>query len=144
MTPRRAKRCSSAPARPRHKLGDIGKSDAGPPLTGIGSHPRAELLAHVVDPNREVDPSFWQWNITTRNNQTLVGVIARENDASVTLRGPAGDVEIKKDDITNERTPRRSSHARGVRSPRRGAAARPPHFPRRESKTTPEPQAERG
>ena len=50
-----------------HKLGDIGKSDAGPPLNGIGAHPRAELLAHVVDPNREVDPSFWQWNITTRN-----------------------------------------------------------------------------
>ena len=41
-----------------HKLGDIGKSDAGPPLTGIGSHPRAELLAHVVDPNREVGSQF--------------------------------------------------------------------------------------
>jgi putative heme-binding domain-containing protein len=95
--------CSSC-----HKLGDMGKSDAGPPLTGIGTHPRAELLAHVVDPNREVDPSFWQWNITTRNSQTLVGVIARENDASITLRGPSGDVEIRKDDITNRENTRRS------------------------------------
>ena len=95
--------CSSC-----HKLGDIGKSDAGPPLTGIGTHPRAELLAHIVDPNREVDPSFWQWNITTRNNQTLVGVIARENDASITLRGPSGDVEIRKDDIANRENTRRS------------------------------------
>jgi uncharacterized protein len=91
-----------------HKLGDVGTSDAGPPLTGIGAHPRAELLARIVDPNREVDPSFWQWNITTRNNQTLVGVIARENAASITLRGPAGDVEIKKDDITNRENTRRS------------------------------------
>jgi putative heme-binding domain-containing protein len=99
-----------------HKLGDIGKSDAGPPLTGIGSHPRAELLAHVVDPNREVDPSFWQWNITTRNNQTLVGVIARENDASITLRGPAGDAEIKKDDITNRENTRRSLMPEGFES----------------------------
>ena len=99
-----------------HKLGDIGKSDAGPPLTGIGSHPRAELLAHVVDPNREVDPSFWQWNITTRNNQTLVGVVARENDATITLRGPAGDVEIKKDDITNRENTRRSLMPEGFES----------------------------
>ena len=103
--------CSSC-----HKLGDIGKSDAGPPLTGIGSHPRAELLAHVVDPNREVDPSFWQWNITTRNNETLVGVVARENDATITLRGPAGDVEIKKDDITNRENTRRSLMPEGFES----------------------------
>ena len=99
-----------------HKLGDIGKSDAGPPLTGMGSHPRAELLAHVVDPNREVDPSFWQWNITTRNDQTLVGVVARENDATMTLRGPAGDVEIKKDDITNRENTRRSLMPEGFES----------------------------
>ena len=86
----------------------IGKSDAGPPLNGIGAHARAELLAHIVDPNREVDPSFWQWNVTTRKDETLVGVIARENAASLTLRSPAGDVEIKKDDITNRENTRRS------------------------------------
>ncbi|MEO7273369.1 MAG: ThuA domain-containing protein, partial [Vicinamibacterales bacterium] len=95
--------CSSC-----HKLGDIGKSDAGPPLNGIGAHPRAELLAHIVDPNRQVDPSFWQWNITTRQKETLVGVIARENDASLTLRGPAGEVEVKKADIATRENTRRS------------------------------------
>ncbi len=83
-------------------------SDVGPPLTGIGTHPRAELLGQIVDPNREVDPSFWQWNITTRKKETLVGVIARENDASLTLRGPAGDVEIRKEDIANRENTRRS------------------------------------
>jgi putative membrane-bound dehydrogenase-like protein len=94
--------CSSC-----HKLGDVGK-DVGPPLAGIGSHPRAELLGHIVDPNREVDPSFWQWNVTTRKNETLVGVIARENDASLTLRGAAGEVEIRKEEITNRENTRRS------------------------------------
>ena len=35
-------------------------------------------------------------------------MIARENAASLTLRGPAGDVEIKKDDIANRENTRRS------------------------------------
>ena len=95
--------CSSC-----HKLGDLGKSEVGPPLNGIGAHGRAELLGHIVDPNREVDPSFWQWNVTTKKGETLIGVIASENASSLTLRGPAGDVEIKKEDITNRENTRRS------------------------------------
>ena len=119
-----------------HKLGDIGKSDAGPPLTGIGTHPRAELLAHIVDPNREVDPSFWQWNITTRNNQTLVGVIARENDASITLRGPGrrrGDQEGRHHQ-PREYAP--FADAGRVRVARGGSAARHPHVSSAASQST--------
>ena len=101
--------CSSC-----HKLGDIGKNEAGPPLNGMGAHGRAELLAHIVDPNREVDPSFWQWNVTTRKGETLVGVIASENAAGLTLRGPAGDVEIKKEDIATRENTRRSLMPEGL------------------------------
>jgi putative membrane-bound dehydrogenase-like protein len=104
-----------------HRLGDLGTTDAGPPLNGIGTHAPAELLGHIVDPNREVDPSFWQWNITTRRNETLVGVIASENAASITLRGPAGDVEIKKDEITNRENTHRSLMPEGFET--LGAAA---------------------
>ena len=101
--------CSSC-----HKLGDLGKSDVGPPLNGMGAHGRAELLGHIVDPNREVDPSFWQWNVTTKKGETLVGVIASENAASLTLRSPAGDVEIKKDDIATRENTRRSLMPEGL------------------------------
>lgn len=85
-----------------HKLGDIGK-DVAPPLTGMGAHGPAELVIHILDPNREVDPSFYSWNITKNNGEALAGVIASENSASVTLRNQAGDFEIKKSDI-KERT----------------------------------------
>ena len=81
-----------------HKLGDIGK-DVAPPLTGMGAHGPAELVIHILDPNREVDPSFYSWNITKNNGETLAGVIASENSASVTLRNQAGDFEVKKSDI---------------------------------------------
>ena len=118
--------CSSC-----HKLGDIGKSEAGPPLNGMGAHGRAELLAHIVDPNREVDPSFWQWNVTTRKGETLAGVIASENAASLTLRNAAGDVEIKKDDIATRENTRRSLMPEGLEALGRRGAARHPHLPGR-------------
>ena len=122
--------CSSC-----HKLGDLGKSEAGPPLNGMGTHGRAELLAHIVDPNREVDPSFWQWNVTTRKGETLVGVIASENAASLTLRSAGrrrGDQEGRHRDA-GEHAP--LAHARGARGARRRGAARHPHVPAGEATT---------
>ena len=101
--------CSSC-----HKLGDIGKSEAGPPLNGMGVHGKAELLGHIIDPNREVDPSYWQWNVTTKKGETLTGVISSENAASLTLRNTAGDVEIKKEDIATRENTRRSLMPEGL------------------------------
>jgi len=97
-----------------HRLGDLGTSDVGPPLNGMGAHGRAELLAHIVDPNREVDPSFWQWNVTTKKGETFVGVIASENAAGITLRSPAGDVEIRKEDIATRENTRLSLMPEGL------------------------------
>ncbi len=89
-----------------HQINGEGKL-VGPPLNGMGAHGPAELLVSVIDPNREVDPSFYAWNITKKNGELLVGVIAQENTASITLRNQVGEFEIKKDDIkTRENTHR--------------------------------------
>ena len=90
-----------------HRIGDLGKL-VGPPLDGMGAHAPSELIIHILDPNREVDPSFWAWNITKKNGETLAGVIASENASGITLRNQVGDFEIKKDDI-KERTNTRMS-----------------------------------
>ena len=97
-----------------HKLGDVGLRDVGPQLTGMGAHGPAELLVHIVDPNREVDPSFWAWNITTKKGETLAGVIVTENQASLTLRNQVGDFEIKKGDIATRENTRRSLMPEGL------------------------------
>lgn len=104
-----------------HRLGDVGKADVGPPLTGMGAHARAELLGQIIDPNREVDPSFWQWNITTKKGETLSGVIASENAAGLTLRSQSGDVEIRKEDVATRENTRRSLMPEGLEA--LGAAA---------------------
>ncbi len=97
-----------------HKLGDVGLRDVGPQLTGMGAHGPAELLIHIIDPNREVDPTFWAWNITTKKGETLAGVITTENQASLTLRHQGGDVEIKKADIATRENTRRSLMPEGL------------------------------
>ena len=101
--------CSSC-----HKFGDVGKAEVGPPLNGIGSHGRASLLTQIVDPNREVDPSYWQWNITTKKGETLAGAIASENATSLTLRGANGDTEIKKEEIATRENTRLSVMPEGL------------------------------
>ena len=90
-----------------HKLGTLGK-EVGPILDGMGAHAPADLLIAVIDPNREVDPSFHAWNIVKKNGEVLAGVIAQENTASVQLRNQAGAFEIPKDQIATRENTHRS------------------------------------
>jgi len=91
-----------------HRYNDVGLVDIGPPLSGMGAHGPSSLLAHILDPNREVDPSFWQWNITTKKGETLVGVIVSESATGLTLRSIGGDHEIKTDEVATRENTRRS------------------------------------
>jgi putative membrane-bound dehydrogenase-like protein len=96
-----------------HKLGDIGAA-VGPPLDGMGAHGPAELLVHIVDPNREVDPSFWAFNITTNKNEILQGVITSENASTVMLATQTGPREIAKTDIAKRENTQRSLMPEGL------------------------------
>lgn len=91
-----------------HKLGDVGLRDVGPPLAGIGAHSPADLLAAIIDPNRQVEPNYWQWNITSKKGDILAGVILSENNATLTVRNQGGDTEIKLADIATRENTRRS------------------------------------
>ena len=81
-----------------HNLNGNG-ADVGPGLTGMGSHGPAELLTAIIDPNREVDPSFVAWNIETKDGKFHSGVIARENPTSLIMKSLAGQEEIRVSDI---------------------------------------------
>ena len=81
-----------------HQFGDFGV-EIGPSLTGMGSHGPSELLTAIVDPNREVEPSYLAWNIETKDGQFYAGIIVRENPTSITLKSLAGQQEVKVADI---------------------------------------------
>ncbi len=91
-----------------HKLGDVGLRDVGPPLAGIGSHDPADLLTHIIDPNRQVEPNYWQWNVTLKNGDVASGVIVGETATTLTLRNQGGDTELRAADIAKRENTRRS------------------------------------
>jgi hypothetical protein len=91
-----------------HRLGDEGM-DVGPNLTGIGLHPPGDLLLHILDPNRMVDDERRAWALTLRDGSQVIGLIASENTAGITLRLPGGvDRLIPAADIA-KREPRAQS-----------------------------------
>ncbi|MBI3851782.1 MAG: ThuA domain-containing protein [Verrucomicrobia bacterium] len=85
-----------------HKFNGEGK-DVAPDLTGMGAHGAAELLVHVLDPNRVVEPTFISYSVETKDGESFDGIIARENKTAVMLRNASGDVEVKTTDIKSRR-----------------------------------------
>ena len=61
-----------------HRFNGEGK-DVAPDLTGMGAHGPAELIIHVLDPNRQVEPNYYAYSIETKDGEIYDGVIAREN-----------------------------------------------------------------
>ncbi len=95
-----------------HKFNGEGK-EVGPELTGMGAHGPAELLVSVLDPNREVDPSFIAWSLETKDGESIDGVIASENKSVITVRNNSGEFAVKTADIKNRRNTGRSQMPEG-------------------------------
>jgi putative heme-binding domain-containing protein len=85
-----------------HKFKDEGR-DLAPNLTGMGAHGAADLLVHILDPNRLVEPNFYSTSIETKDGLSYDGIIARENSAEVVLRNASGDYTLRTDNIQSRR-----------------------------------------
>lgn len=72
-----------------HRLGDRGHN-VGPNLLSIRNRPPDEVLANVLDPNREVAPSFQEYVVALDDGRILTGIITDETPTSVTLRRAEG------------------------------------------------------
>ena len=79
-----------------------------PNLTGMGAHGAADLLVHIVDPNRLVEPNFVSTLIETKDDQAYDGIIDRENAQEVVLRNATGDYTLRKADIKSRASSGRS------------------------------------
>ncbi len=90
-----------------HKFKDAG-ADFAPNLTGMGAHGPADLLVHILDPNRLVEPNYVAVSIDTRDDLTYDGIVLRENNAVVVLRNQTAETEIRKDNIASRHSTGRS------------------------------------
>jgi putative heme-binding domain-containing protein len=68
-----------------HKLGDKGH-EVGPNLATIRHRTPQEVLAHVLDPNREVAPNYVEYIVALDDGRIATGLIASETATSIALR----------------------------------------------------------
>jgi len=59
----------------------------GPNLALAATRSPDELLAHILDPNREVNPAYVQYTVETTDGETYSGLMVADQPASVTLKG---------------------------------------------------------
>ena len=83
-------------------------ADFAPNLTGMGAHGAEDLLVHIVDPNRVVEPNFVSASIETKDDLSYDGIVLRENSSVVVLRNQTAEMEIRKDNIAARRSTGRS------------------------------------
>lgn len=62
----------------------------GPDLTSVRGNGREKLLISIVDPNREVLPQYISYDVETKEEESVFGVIAAESSTSVTVRQAYG------------------------------------------------------
>ncbi len=90
-----------------HKFNGEGK-EVAPDLTGMGAHGPAELIVHVLDPNRVVEPNFLSYTAETKSGDIFDGIIARETKSRIVLRNASGDKDIPRSEITSIKNTGRS------------------------------------
>jgi putative heme-binding domain-containing protein len=80
-------RCSQC-----HRLGGNGYQ-VGPDLVTVKTAGKEKNLINILDPNREVAPAYIAFTIETKDDESLVGVIADETTSSITVRQPFGKTD---------------------------------------------------
>ncbi len=75
-----------------HRVGGQGY-DVGPNLATVKNRTAAQLLVHVLDPNREVSPNYFEYILATDDGRVITGVITSETAAGITLRQPENKTE---------------------------------------------------
>jgi putative heme-binding domain-containing protein len=72
-----------------HRLADVGVA-VGPDLSALTDKSAGYLLTAIVDPNAAVEGRFAAYQLETTEGDTLVGLLADENAAGVTLLQASG------------------------------------------------------
>jgi uncharacterized protein len=57
----------------------------GPDLTGMATHPKSELLVHIMDPSRSVEGNFRVYTVALTDGRVLSGLLASETKTSVEI-----------------------------------------------------------
>jgi putative heme-binding domain-containing protein len=76
-----------------HRLEGVGY-DLGLPLQNVKSRGGEGILIQILDPNREVNPSYLNYTILTVDGRLVTGVIQAETATSITLSRAEGERDV--------------------------------------------------
>jgi putative membrane-bound dehydrogenase-like protein len=83
-----AKVCASC-----HKLGGQGH-EVGPDLAALTDTSPDALLTAILDPNRDVDARYANYNAALKDGRVLTGLVASETASAITLKRQEGQSDI--------------------------------------------------
>ena len=76
-----------------HRAGGQG-FDLGPNLVTVKTAGKEKMLVNILDPNRELLPQYLAYEVETKDDESLLGVIVNETAASVTVRQAFGKESV--------------------------------------------------
>ena len=76
-----------------HQVGKVGHQVA-PNLASVQNKSPADLVVAILDPNRELQPNFINYNVETEQGQVVTGIIVAESANSLTLRRAEGKESV--------------------------------------------------
>lgn len=76
-----------------HKAEGVG-IEVGPDLATVTNRTLDDLLIHILDPNREVQPAYMTYTVATEDGRVLSGMIAAESSGSITLKRAQGATDV--------------------------------------------------
>jgi putative heme-binding domain-containing protein len=76
-----------------HRAGSQG-TDVGPDLATVSGRSPEDLLMHLLDPNREVQPNFMNYNVATTDGRVFSGIIVSETASALTLKRAEGVTDV--------------------------------------------------
>jgi putative heme-binding domain-containing protein len=87
----------------------------GPDLITVKTKGRDGLLTAILDPNKEVAPQFIAYNVETKDGQSLIGLIAKDDATGMTLKMIGGaEQTISRAQIKGSRSSGQSLMPEGI------------------------------
>lgn len=81
-----------------HQLYGVG-GKVGPDITGSNRADLDYLLHNILDPNAEIPNDYRTWNLDTKDDRSVSGVMARQDATTVTIVTPNESLTIARTDI---------------------------------------------
>ena len=87
----------------------------GPNLNGMSVHPKAELLIHILDPNRSVEANYRLYNVLTADGEVISGLLSGETLTSIEMVDSQGKRHtVLREDIDQLNASKNSAMPEGI------------------------------